>query len=105
MTRHNVIPAPYPVVGSNRQVRGKLHRESRLRPCVGRDPETYKTGFLVSGETLLPALAYRQAGVGRGFLVKPGMTKQGECLYNYGVMSNITRGKLLRGISQCGKRN
>ena len=24
-----------------------------------------------------------------GFLVKPGMTKQGECLYNYGLISNI----------------
>ena len=27
---YSVIPAPYPVVGSNRQVRGKLQRESTL---------------------------------------------------------------------------
>jgi hypothetical protein len=29
ITSKAVIPAPYPVVGSNRQVRGKLQRESR----------------------------------------------------------------------------
>jgi len=45
-----VIPAPY-------HVRGKLQRES-------------------SSKILLPAPAYRQAGVGRGFRVKPGMTNK-----------------------------
>jgi hypothetical protein len=32
-----VIPAPYPVVGSNRQVPGKLQPESRV-PGENRDP-------------------------------------------------------------------
>ena len=50
MTRHNVIPAPY-------QLRGKLQRESSpvLDTGVGREPGTYKAGFLFSQETLLPA--------------------------------------------------
>ncbi len=30
----SVIPAPYPVVGSNRQLRGKLQQESSLFRCL-----------------------------------------------------------------------
>jgi len=58
-----VIPAPY-------QVRGKLQRESSpvLDTGVGREPGTYKTGFLFSQETLdsgssLPARS--RFGIGR----------------------------------------
>jgi len=34
------------------KVRDKLQQESRRRPCESREPETYKTGFLFSQETL-----------------------------------------------------
>jgi hypothetical protein len=75
LTRHNVIPASY-------QVRGKLQRESRLRPCVAREPETYKTAFLFSQETLLPAGRQGIPGQARNDQAR------NERLYNYGLISN-----------------
>jgi hypothetical protein len=39
MIAKGVIPAPYPVVGSKRQVRGKLQRESRKTLDSGSSPE------------------------------------------------------------------
>jgi len=55
------------------------------------------SNFLFSGEQLTEESiidkTYRHSrgggnpGKKTGFLVKPGMTKQGECLYNYGLIS------------------
>ena len=46
-----VIPAPYPVVGSNRQVRGKLQRESSSEilesPCIEYGAGSVKPGMTV----------------------------------------------------------
>ena len=106
MIKHNVIPAPYPVVGSNRQVRGKLQRGTRRRPRKGGEP-VFKRPDLDSPASSAGQAPRRQGPIkdrvpgltgNPGFLVKPGMTEQGECLYNYGLISNVI-GDLLKRLN------
>jgi hypothetical protein len=65
------------------RVRGQNDRDTK-ESIIDKTWRHSREGGNPGEKTGFPRIKY---GAG---LVKPGMTKQGECLYNYGLISNVT---------------